>query len=220
VFGTSVFFRTHFKAGATQAARAIFWAGPTGDEVAGPDSTTVTLTAPAKVTYPTPTTFTVDVTAEGGTPSGEVTVVDAADREVGSADVVDGTATVKAVLRPGTGSYTAVFTPASAEFLPAASAPVTVTVAKAASTTTLSVTKVGARLYRATVKLTSPVPSDRVVKITDHGKEIRRFTLTGGTTSRTVSVSLRKGTHVLRAVFLGNELSTKSASVNKTVKVS
>ena len=220
VFGTSVFFRTHVKVGATQAARAIFWAGPSGDKVAGPDSTTVTLTAPAKVTYPAATTFTVDVSAEGGTPAGTVAVVDAADQEVGSADVVDGSAEVKVVLKPGKGSYTAVFTPDSAEFLPAASAPVTVTVAKSASTTALSVTKVGARLYRVTLKLTAAVPSDRIVKITDHGKEIRRFTLTGSTTSRTVSVTLRKGNHVLRGVFLGNDLSTKSASVTKTVKVS
>ncbi|MFB9311720.1 M14 family metallopeptidase [Nocardioides plantarum] len=219
VFGTSVFFRTHFKAGATQAARAIFWAGPSGDGVAGPDSTTVTLSAPAAVTYPTSTTFTVDVTAEGGTPSGEVTIVDATDREVGSAAVVDGSASVKAVLRPGNGSYTAVFTPDSAEFLPAASAPVSVRVAKSASTTALSVTKVGPRLFRVTIKLTAPVPSDRIVKITDHGKEVRRFTLTGSTTSRTVSVTLRKGNHVLRGVFLGNDLSVKSASANRTVKV-
>lgn len=219
VFGTSVFFRTHFKAGATQAARAIFWAGPEGEKVSAPDSTEVTLTAPARVTYPTATTFTAQVSAEGGTPSGDVTIVDAADEEVGSAEVVEGVATVEALLLPGTGSYTAVFTPDSPSALPAASAPVTVTVAKAASTTTMSLTKVGPRLFRATITLASPVPSTRVVKITDHGKEVLRFTLTGETTSRTVSVALRKGTHVLRGVFLGNELSVKSGSTPRTVRV-
>lgn len=33
VFGTSVFFRTHPKGGMSQAARALYWAGPEGDGV-------------------------------------------------------------------------------------------------------------------------------------------------------------------------------------------
>lgn len=219
VFGTSVFFRTHVKTGATQAARAIFWAGPAGPEVAGPESTTVTLTAPVSVTYPTPTTFTVEVATASGTPSGDVTIVDAADQEVGTATVTDGSATVAAVLTPGTGTYTAVFTPDDATALPATSEPVTVRVAKAASTTTMTVTQVGPRLFRVAVSLDAPAGSVRVVKITDHGKEVRRFTLSGDTTSRTVSLALRQGTHVLRAVYLGNDFSSPSATAKRTVVV-
>jgi hypothetical protein len=36
VFGTSVFFRNHVKGGQSQAARALFWAGPDAEEVPAP----------------------------------------------------------------------------------------------------------------------------------------------------------------------------------------
>ncbi|QBR91906.1 M14 family zinc carboxypeptidase [Nocardioides euryhalodurans] len=36
VFGTSVFFRTHIKGGASQGARALFWAGPDAEGVSAP----------------------------------------------------------------------------------------------------------------------------------------------------------------------------------------
>ena len=36
MFGTSVFFRTHVKGGQSQAARALFWAGPEVEGVPAP----------------------------------------------------------------------------------------------------------------------------------------------------------------------------------------
>ncbi|MDN4173267.1 M14 family metallopeptidase [Nocardioides sp. SOB77] len=57
VFGTSVFFRTHPKGGLSQAARALFWAGPEGDELVAPEPTPPAPTPPLPPvpTPPTPT---------------------------------------------------------------------------------------------------------------------------------------------------------------------
>ena len=70
VFGTSVFFRTHPKGGLSQAARALLWAGPTGEpvEVEQPlAESSTSLSAKAKNKRKAVVTVSVDVAGEPGT---------------------------------------------------------------------------------------------------------------------------------------------------------
>nr|WP_246304855.1 M14 family zinc carboxypeptidase [Nocardioides thalensis] len=72
VFGTSVFFRTHPKGGLSQAARALFWAGPEGDVVKVPSTTTLK----ARKVAPRKVRLTVKVTVPGVSGDFRVVVTD------------------------------------------------------------------------------------------------------------------------------------------------
>lgn len=104
VFGTSVFFRTHPKGLLGQAARALHWAGPEGEPVAGQraDSRT-TLRAEPRGKRRARVTVSVEVAGEPGT--GTVVVKDRGSRvdvlRLRRAD--DGTVSV--VVRLGTGRH-------------------------------------------------------------------------------------------------------------------
>ncbi len=219
VFGTSVFYRTHVKGGMSQAARAIFWAGPTGDGVQAPSSTTVALTTDSSIRYPQAARFGVTVTSDEGTPNGTVALRDRAGRTVASATLVEGAATlVVKGLEPGRSSFTAVYTPAGGGFESASSESVDVVVAKATSTTRLTVKKVQARVVRATVSLTIPGMNGRgTVQIKDKGRTVRTVTVSGG--RKAVVLRLGKGRHVLTAVFAGSGRVAPSRSTKVVVIV-
>ncbi|QCW50313.1 peptidase M14 [Nocardioides dongxiaopingii] len=220
VFGTSVLFRTHPKGGLSQAARALLWAGPEGLGVPGPEATTISLEATTPVVYPAKVAFDVEAATASGPAAGSVAILDAAGRTVGSADLAAGSATVSAAVLPGTTSYTAVLTPASAAVEPATSSPVTVTVAKASSTTSLKARKVGPRKVRLTVGLVvrglRPVGP---VTITDGGRKIKVVSFGGSATTRTFVVRLPRGRHSLRAVFAGTAVAAASKSAPVVVRI-
>lgn len=220
VFGTSVFYRTHVKAGATQAARALFWAAPEGTGVAGPSQATVALSAPAEVTYPATVPFEVTVDLpQDATAAGEVVIVDAADEEVARGDLVDGAVTLTGDLLPGAGTYTATFVPDDASVLPAASAPVAVTVRKASSGATLALTKQFGRTVVLTVDVDALTERARTVRLLDRGQVVRTITLVGSTTTRRVALKLAPGGHRLRAVVAANAVSDGTRSDVVVVRI-
>jgi hypothetical protein len=222
VFGTSVFFRTHPKGGLSQAARAIFWAAPEGDDVLAPDATSVALTGPAAITYPEDATFGVEVAGGEGVPTGTVELVDGAESVLASGELVDGVASLTVPgLLPGVTTVTAVFTPDAPAFEPSVSEPVDVVVGKAPSTTDLDVRKVGDRKVRTTVEVLAGdvVPVGTVV-IKDKGKVVKQLALTeadGGT--GTLTMKLAKGKHTLVAVFRKSELVKRSVSEKVSFKL-
>ncbi|GAA5156484.1 hypothetical protein GCM10023340_44490 [Nocardioides marinquilinus] len=217
VFGTSVFYRNHPKGLIGQAGRAIYWAGPEGPEVAAPGASTVSLTAPDRVAYPGAVAFQVTATAaDVEAASGRVDVVDGAGQVVGSAPVDGGTATVRVSgLRPGTASYTAVFTSETADVEGSTSTPVQVTVTKAVSTTGLRVVEKSGRAVtvRVTLRIAGLTPRG-TVRLNDRGRLLRTVRLDGvsGTATKTVTVRLPAGSHALRAVYDGTDLVARSAS--------
>ena len=219
MFGTSVFFRTHPKGQLGQAARAILWAAPPGAEVPGPSATTVTLSAGSPVAYPRPVRFDVDVAAAGGTPSGSVSVLDAAGRTVGTASLSGGDATVTVRgLRPGTRRYTASYTPDSPDFTAATSTAVGVRVTKAPSTTGLAVQRLSDRRVRITVRLAiEGLPSRGPVVVSDAGDRLRVVRFDGTGRTRSVVVRLGPGRHALRATYDGTALVRGSRSPVRTV---
>lgn len=222
VFGTSVFFRTHPKGGLSQAARALFWAGPEGDAVVAPTGTSVSIGAVAPVTYPGSATVAVT------TASGDESAVDGTvellvgEKVVATGATTGGTATLTVPgLTPGSTQVVAEFTPTTAGYDPSVSAPATITVAKATSALKLAVKKlqVGkkAKKGKAKVTITFTVPNlttGAKIVLTDNGKPAKVVSVTSGKAT-VLTLTLKKGKHTLRAAFAGSSLVTASSATAK-----
>jgi hypothetical protein len=219
VFGTSVFFRTHTKGGMSQAARGLFWAGPTGDAVVAPTGSSVSISPVRSVTYPGSATVAVTAADAAGAPLNGTVELLVGESVIAAGSTSAGTASLTvAGLRPGTTNVVARFTPSEATYTSSVSAPASITVAKATSRLTLKAQKwKKAKKARVTVSLRVPgVTTGGRIVITDKGKKIKTVWVTAGR-GRTVTISLRKGTHQLRATYSGSELVGPSTS--RTVKV-
>ncbi len=210
MFGTAPVYRTHTKGGLSQAARALHWAGPAGPEVVAPEAppaaTSVAMSADSPVTYPADVVLDVTVSSEGGTPSGEVAILDEADNEVATAtlDGAGGAVVPVEGVRPGAHTFTAVFTPDSEAFAGSTSEAVPVRVYRAPSTVEIDRTGTDGRRVTFSVTLTIPdLPSIGTVRIADRGTFVRTMNFGGRNPTRTVTLSLARGRHVIRAVFMG-----------------
>jgi spore coat protein U-like protein len=172
----------------------------------------------------------VTVSAPGGaTPSGTVTVNAGTIVICGSAELVAGQAscTVAAAKLPaGTWHLTATYS-GSTSLAPSASTPRTLTVAKAASKITLSlsaarVTYGQERSERLTVKVTGQYAGTPAGKVTvKSGKTtVCTITLASGKGSCTLAAKkLPAGTRTLIAVYGGNGDFTAATSARKALKV-
>nr|WP_244632965.1 M14 family metallopeptidase [Aeromicrobium sp. CFBP 8757] len=219
VFGTSVFFRTHPKGGMSQAARGLFWAGPTGDAVVAPGGSGVSITSVSPVTYPASASVTVAASDASGASLDGTVELTAGGTVVASGATSGGKATLTVPgLTPGTTSVVATFTPSSARFTASTSAPAAISVAKASPRLTLKAKKWKvAKKARVTVSLSVPgVSTGGSVVVTDKGRKVKTIYVKAGS-SRTVTLKLKKGTHQLRATFSGNGL--VAPGTTKAVKV-
>lgn len=222
VFGTSPFFRTHPKGGLSQAARALFWAGPEGTDVVAPQGTTATVAPIAPVTYPGSATVTVTTAA------GDAAAVDGTVELVSGTTVLARGVTTAGALRlsvpgltPGSTQVTARFTPWAAGYDPSVSAPATITVAKAASSLGLKAvrgkTSPKARTGKVKVTVSLAVPgvatSGRVVLRVD-GKARRTLSVAAGG-SKVLTLTLKKGRHTIAASYAGSELTTAAGAAAK-----
>ncbi|WP_028050608.1 S8 family serine peptidase [Cellulomonas sp. URHD0024] len=174
-----------------------------------PAATTTTLSVSGDKTAGKPLTLTATVSPYAA--AGTVTFLDGT-KAVGSAPVDKGKASVSVKLHAGTHTLTAAFTPGNGLYAPSTSPPVSVTIKKSASTTTLTLSHrtaaFGSRTT-ATVKVTgaSAAPGGSV-RIKDHGLVIgtAKLTVTGrvGRATITLPKDLAVGTHHLTAVFGGS----------------
>ncbi len=167
-------------------------------------------------------TATVKVTGGSGVvPSGAVEIRDGAT-VVGRGTVQDGMALVTlSGLRVGTRQLVAQYA-GDARSGAGASAPLTLTVAKGTTSTSLSIEKSSARKgskVTARVRVTGSgfVPGGRV-QIKDGARVVKTLTVSGST--RSVSVKLRSSGHrKLRAYYLGSASAKASRSAIDTVRV-
>jgi hypothetical protein len=218
VFGTSVFFRTHTKALMSQAARAIFWAAPSGAEVVAPGASSVTVAPVSPVAYPRAATVKATVAVgEGSTGSAGTVDLLLGDEVLASAQTVEGAATLKvAGLEPGTTSVVARFTPTSPTLESSTSEPVSITVRKAVSQLRLGVRELPTKLrgdVRVTLRLSAAglYPTGTVV-LTDNGKQ-KRVVRLDEAGDRVLTLRLPKGRHTVRATYAGSSLLLPSRAV-------
>jgi hypothetical protein len=184
--------------------------------------TSATLQSSASSTiYGQPVTLTATVTNSQTTalPTCKVTFKDGGT-VVGIATVSNGVATlVLSSLKAGNHTFTAVFTDCAGNFVTSTSAAISVAVAKAQTSTTLSATpnpaKVGQTVtFRATVSntQTGAVPTGSVT-FKDGRTTLGTATVTNGVATLMVS-TLKAGSHSVTAAFtdsLGNFLGSTSA---------
>jgi hypothetical protein len=197
-----------------------------------PATTSVLGLSGAKVTYGKEQTERVSVTVKapsGGTPSGTVTVNAGTTVVCGNISVSDGRAacTVAATKLPaGTWHLTATYN-GNASLAPSTSEARTLTVAKATSKVTLSlsaarVTYGQERSERLTVKVTGQyagTPTGKVT-VTSGTTTVCTITLASGKGSCVLSAKkLPVGTRTLTAVYGGSGDFTGAASARKTLKV-
>lgn len=192
------------------------------------DSTTKVTVPAVRAFYGAPGTATVTVTGEGGTPTGEV-VLTSGDLEVGRGTLVDGTVTVTlpADLPAGTHTLTASYG-ADGTFR-SSSAQVRLTVARATSTVSGSVSPNPVKpsvAAKATLQVTS---STGIVPTGDVVLTIKRNNVVVGTRTGTVDatgavvVTLPKlaevGTYTVQAAYQGSTgVATSAATFNLTVR--
>jgi hypothetical protein len=229
VFGTSPFFRTHPKGGLSQAARAIFWAGPEGEPVVAPEepteptATTTTVAPVAAVTYPAAPTVTVTAAAGEATTPGTVDLL-AGDEVVATQTTTDGSATFELEgARPGTVDLTARFTPTSPLFASSTSAPFTVRVNKAVSAVSVKARSLASKPKQKKAKVQVTVALG-VAGVSTNGRLVitsagvtRTITVPSGT-SRTLTFWLPKGNRTVKVAFAGTNL-VSPATASTKVKV-
>lgn len=217
VFGTSVFFRTHPKGGLSQAARALFWAGPEGDPVVAPGDSTVTVSPVADVRYPAASVVRVDASVAGDV-AGTVELLRRGE-VIARRTTSTGAATLRVTgLRPGATSLVARFTPRADGLDASTSEPFVVRVLRAVSTVRLGARVLGDDRARLTVALRVPrlQVTGRVVLRSGDGTVLRRVTVRTGT-PEVLTVRLPRGTRVLRATYAGSAL-VKGDSVRTTLR--
>ncbi|MEV7395730.1 esterase-like activity of phytase family protein [Aeromicrobium sp. NPDC092404] len=186
-------------------------------------STTTLELSSSSIKYGQKTTAAISVTGGAGVePSGDVVVKDGPST-VAKGVIVNGAATLTlSGLKPGTRHLTAEFA-GDARTTSSASAPVTLTVAKGATATKLSVNDHSVRKGRtvtATVRVTgtgfTPAGS---VQVRDGSKVIKTIRLSGGKGSAKVTLRWTGRRH-LRAYYLGSSLAAVSHTPSVTVRVS
>lgn len=183
-------------------------------------ASTVTLTAPVTSRFGTPAKTSITVTGPDDSRDGVVTIKDGA-KTVGSADVVAGKATISlAGLAVGKHRLSARYV-AQGRTHWTTSTPSTLSVVKAATTTTLVAPARADRkrnaVLRIRVRATGATPTGKVA-IYDGTKRVRTVSVKGSTV--TVKVRLKKaGQHRLRAVFAGSQVTDRSQSSVVKVRV-
>ncbi|WP_139979894.1 M14 family metallopeptidase [Nocardioides litoris] len=229
VFGTSVFFRTYPKGGMSQAARALFWAGPEGAAVVAPSSTTTTIAPVTTVRFPQAPTVTVTTDAGAGDATVEGTVELLRDGAVVASGPTSGGTTTLAVpgLRPGTYQLTARFTPSTAGYDGSTSSPVTVTVRKAAASLAVKAKRLPSKprfakgRVEVTLRLSVPgvtgASGGGFVRITGPGGLSRTVAVRAGV-ARKVVVRLPRGQRTVTATYQGNP-DVERATARTTVRV-
>jgi len=202
------------------------------DETPKPPTSTVLALSAARVTYGKEQAERVSVTvsaASGGTPSGTVTVKAGTAVLCGNIMLAAGRAgcTVPATKLPaGTWHLTASYS-GSAGLGPSTAAAKTLTVARAASKITLSlsaarVTYGQERSERLTVKVTPQYAGMPAGKVTVKSGKTTVCTITLASGKGGCTLAARKlpvGTRTLTAVYAGSSDFTGAASARKTIKV-
>jgi hypothetical protein len=187
--------------------------------VTGATGSSVTIAPVAPVTYPGAATVTVTAADAANAALDGTVELRVGDTVVASGPTSGGKASLTVTgLKPGSTSVVASFTPSATTYSSSTSAPVSIAVAKAGSQLSIKATKVKrAKKAKVTVALTVPnVKTGGSVVLTDKGRKIKTVWVPAGK-ARTLTVSLKKGTHQLRATYAGTDL--VGASRSKTVKV-
>lgn len=233
VFGTTLLFRHHPKAGLGDLARALYWAGPEGERVEAeapvdlPATTTTLRAEPSSAEYGQDVLLSLEVQetgdAAGARPAGTATVRDAEGDLVGTVDVVDGTATLRLPRpTPGTRRLTAAFTPTS-QHQPSTSAPVTVVVDRATTFTRLELTSPRPGRLALTVSTRSAPEAGtavgRVLVLVD-GEVVDAFRLRRRDDGvRRVVQRTGPGRFTVQVAYQGDSLRAPSRSKERTVRV-
>ncbi len=185
-------------------------------------STTMVAITPNPAVFGQPLTVTVTVMGTGGTPTGTISVQDGMST-VGTATLVGGTGSVTiASLGGGSHSITAIYG-GDSTFVSSTSAPVTLTVSPASSTTTLDSSpnpSAPGQPVTFTATVTSTGGTARgTITFTDGSTTLGTSTLANGTASLTVP-ALSAGSHSVVASYGGsaNFQASSSAAVSQTVQ--
>ncbi len=226
VFGTSLLFHHHPKAGLGDVGRALYWAGPEGEKVVAPAATSTTLTArSSSVEYGEDVVLDVVVAAGTGedVPAGTVVVTDDRDRTVGTSTLTDGGATFRVSgLTPGERAYTATYEPTSVHEV-STSTTVPVTIDRASTVTRFkAVTPKDGRL-RTKVRIRAAEAAGkavgRVLVLVD-GEVERAFRVRRKDEgNRTVTLRLPSGRVGVQVLYQGDDLRAPSRSGTKRVTV-
>ena len=228
VFGTSLLFRHHPKAGLGDVGRALYWAGPEGEKVEAPPEpvgTTTTLTvASSRVEYGDDVVLGVEVTpVSGEDATGTVVVTDDRDRTVGTATLSDGVATVRVSgVAPGEREYTASYEPTSLHQA-STSTTVAVTIDRASTLTRFKATTPKDGRLRTKVRLRTAEAAGpavgRVLVLVD-GEVERTFRVRRKDEgNRTVTLRLPSGRVQVQVLYRGDDLRAPSRSGTKRVTV-
>lgn len=187
-------------------------------------ATTTTLTTSGGTVAGATATLTAAVSPAGA--SGTVTFLDGTT-SLGQAPLASGVATLKVALDAGSHSLTAAFAPGSAGYAASTSSPVTLTVAQARSTTSLSPSS-GSVPFGTLVSTTvtvvgkgaAPVGS---VELREGARVVATATLSVSGKTGTAKVTLPRttsvGTHRYTAVYTGSTNVAASTSAVVTLKV-
>ncbi|MEE3128155.1 MAG: M14 family metallopeptidase [Actinomycetota bacterium] len=229
VFGTSLLFRHHPKAGLGDVGRALYWAGPEGEKVVAPAEPVVTTTmltpASSRVEYGDDVVLDVEVAPASGedAPAGTVVVTDDRDRTVGTATLSDGTATVRVGgVTPGERTYTASYEPTSLHEA-STSTTVPVTIDRASTLTRFKARTPKDGRLRTTVRIRTAEAAGsavgRVLVLVD-GEVERTFRVRRKDEgNRAVTLRLPSGRVEVQVLYRGDDLRAPSRSGTKRVTV-
>ncbi|MEO9325466.1 Ig-like domain repeat protein [Nocardioides sp. C4-1] len=182
-------------------------------------ASTVTV-ADATVAHAAPVTVPVRVApaAAGDVATGPVEVREG-ETLLGTADVVDGVATVTVPAGLAPGRHDLVASYAGAGWVGGGSAPFTLTVGAAASSVTASAPTVTAGAAPVvTVTVAGPVPATGEVRVSEGSRVLGTATLAGGTARVRLPAGLAVGRHQLRVDYLGSP-QVAAASTTTTLTV-
>ena len=127
-------------------------------------------------------------------------------------------------LASGPHSISAAFTPADAQAFSASAstaAPLTVISAATATKTTVTLSKKSQKFKKSPAKVKVVVSEKAVgtVTIFDGKKKLKTVTLKGGKVTYTLSKTLKKGKHTIKAVFTPTNIEAFKTSTSKSVKL-
>ena len=145
---------------------------------------------------------------------------------VANVPVSNGTAfaNLPQTLASGPHSISATFTPTDAQAFSASSstaAPFTVTSVAKATKTTVTLSKKSQKFKKSPAKVKVVVTEKAVgtVTIFDGKKKLKTVTLKGGKATYTLSKTLKKGKHTIKAVFTPTNVESFKTSTSKSVKL-